>query len=83
MFLRKRLHNSQAMINAGMICCATGLVAQRFIHPPTDFWQGFVAGLSGVLIGLSIMRSFAEEKRNRTLRGRALKSNVLDCWNNL
>ena len=55
MFLRKRLHNSQAMINAGMICCATGLVAQRFIHPPTDFWQGFVAGLSGVLIGLSIV----------------------------
>ena len=55
MFLRKRLHNSQSMINAGMICCATGLVAQRFIHPPTDFWQGFVAGLSGVLIGLSIV----------------------------
>jgi len=55
MFLRKRLHNSQAMINAGMICCATGVVAQRFIHPPTDFWQGFVAGLSGVLIGLSIV----------------------------
>ena len=43
------------MINAGMICCATGLVAQRFIHPPTDFWQGFVASLSGVLIGLSIV----------------------------
>ena len=43
------------MINVGMICCATGLVAQRFIHPPTDFWQGFVAGLSGVLIGLSIV----------------------------
>ena len=55
MFLRKRLQNSQAMINAGMICCATGLVAQRFIHPPNDFWQGFVAGLSGVLIGLSIV----------------------------
>ncbi|MDH3814591.1 MAG: hypothetical protein OEV48_08895 [Acidobacteriota bacterium] len=53
--MRKRLHNSQAMINAGMICCATGVVAQRFIHPPTDFWQGFVAGLSGVLIGLSIV----------------------------
>ena len=55
MFLRKRLHNSQAMINAGMICCASGLLAHRFIHPPTDFWQGFVAGLSGMLIGLSIV----------------------------
>ena len=34
---------------------AVGLVAQRFIHPPTDFWQGFVAGFSGILIGLSIV----------------------------
>jgi len=43
------------MISAGMFCLATGIVAQRFIHPPTDFWQGFVAGLSGMLIGLSIV----------------------------
>jgi hypothetical protein len=55
MILRNRLHDSQAMINIGMSCLATGIVAQRFIHPPTDFWQGFVAGLSGVLIGLSIV----------------------------
>jgi len=43
------------MISFGMFCLATGIVAQRFIHPPTDFWQGFVAGLSGALIGLSIV----------------------------
>jgi len=43
------------MIGVGMFCLATGIVAQRFIHPPTDFWQGFIAGLSGVLIGLSIV----------------------------
>jgi hypothetical protein len=43
------------MIAAGMFCLATGIVAQRFIHPPTDFWQGFVAGFSGMLIGLSIV----------------------------
>ena len=55
MFLRNRLHDSQSMISAGMFCLATGIVAQRFIHPPTDFWQGFVAGLSGLLIGLSIV----------------------------
>jgi uncharacterized membrane protein YozB (DUF420 family) len=55
MILKKRLHDSQAMITIGMSCLATGIVAQRFIHPPTDFWQGFVAGLSGVLIGLSIV----------------------------
>ena len=43
------------MISVGMACLAIGIVAQRFIHPPTDFWQGFVAGISGMLIGLSIV----------------------------
>jgi hypothetical protein len=55
MLLRNRLHDPQALIAAGMSCLATGVVAQRFIHPSTDFWQGFVAGLSAVLIGLSIV----------------------------
>jgi hypothetical protein len=55
MFLRNRLHDSQSMIGVGMFCLAAGIVAQRYIHPPTDFWQGFVAGLSGVLIGCSIV----------------------------
>ena len=55
MLLRNRLENSDALIAAGMICLATVILAQRFLHPPTDFWQGFVAGLSGVLIGLSIV----------------------------
>ena len=55
MFLRNRLHDPQSTIGVGMFCLATGIVAQRFIHPPSDFWQGFVAGLSGILIGLSIV----------------------------
>jgi len=55
MLLRNRLKNPNALLTAGMICLATGILAQRFLHPPTDFWQGFVAGLSGVLIGLSIV----------------------------
>jgi len=55
MILKDRLHDSKALITAGMTCLAVGIVAQRFIHPPTDFWQGFVAGLTGVLIGLSIV----------------------------
>ena len=55
MLLRNKPHDSHAMINVGMTCLAVGLVAQRFIHPPTDFWQGFVAGISGVLIGCSIV----------------------------
>jgi hypothetical protein len=55
MLLRNRLHDSQSLISAGMACLAVGIVTQRFIHPPTDFWQGFVAGFSGMLIGLSIV----------------------------
>ena len=55
MLLRNRLHNPEALITAGMICIALAIVAQRFIHPPTDFWQGFVAGLCAVLVGLSIV----------------------------
>jgi hypothetical protein len=55
MILRNRLSSPQAMISAGSFCLAAGLIAQRFIHPPSDFWQGFVAGLSGMLIGLSIV----------------------------
>jgi hypothetical protein len=55
MILRNRLHDSQAMIAVGMSCLATGILAERFIHPPTDFWQGFVIGVSGALIGLSVV----------------------------
>ena len=55
MLLRKRLHDPQALMGAGGFCLVTGIVAQRVIHPPTDFWQGFVYGLSGMLIGLSIV----------------------------
>ena len=55
MILKDRLHDSSALISIGTTCLATGIVAQRFLHPPSDFWQGFVAGLSGVLIGLSIV----------------------------
>jgi len=55
MLLKNRLHDPDVAIRVGTSCLAVGLVAQRFIHPPTSFWQGFVAGLSGVLIGLSIV----------------------------
>jgi len=55
MILRNRLYDPQAMIAVGMSCLAIGILAQRFIHPPADFWQGFVAGLSGTLIGLSVV----------------------------
>ena len=55
MLLRKRLHDSQAMTSFGMACFAAGILMQRFLHPPTDLLQGFVAGFSGTLIGVSIV----------------------------
>lgn len=55
MLLRNRLHNPNGLIAIGQLSLVVGIGAQRFIHPPTDFWQGFVAGLAGVLIGLSIV----------------------------
>jgi hypothetical protein len=68
MLLRRRLRDPNALIAFGTTCLAAGIVAQRFIHPPTDFWQGFVAGLSGTLIGLSIvfnMRGLVLWRRGR------------------
>jgi len=70
MLLRKRLHDSQSMISVGMFCLATGIVAQRFIHPPTDFWQGFVAGISGLLIGASIVFNLRGLMLRRNEQGR-------------
>jgi len=55
MILRNRLQDPSALTSIGMACLVVGIVAQRFIHPPTDFWQGFVAGFSGGLIGISIV----------------------------
>jgi hypothetical protein len=68
MLLRNRLHDPEWLIRAGMLCLIVGLFAQRFIHPPADFWQGFVAGLSGVLIGLSIVFNLRGLSLRRTRR---------------
>jgi hypothetical protein len=55
MLLAKRLTHPNHWIAAGQLSLVAGIALQRFLHPPADFWQGFVAGLSGVLIGLSIV----------------------------
>jgi len=55
MLLKNRLHDPGRLLAAGQLSLVMGIVAQRFVHPPTDFGQGFVAGLSAVLIGLSIV----------------------------
>lgn len=70
MLLRNRLCEHDTMIRAGLTCLVVALCAQRFVHPPGDFWQGFVAGISGVLIGLSIVFNIRglvlqRERRNR------------------
>lgn len=64
MLLHNRLRDPRALITAGTSCLAIALLAQRFLHPDADFWQGFVAGLTAVLIGLSIVLN---------LRGLALR----------
>ena len=69
MLIRNRCSDPDTMIRAGLACLAISLFAQRFVHPPTDFWQGFVAGLSGVLIGLSIVlnvRGLMTARQRRT-----------------
>jgi hypothetical protein len=43
------------MIGIGQLCLILGIVGPRLIHPPTDFWTGFVNGLCGVMIGLSLV----------------------------
>ena len=55
MLLRNRLDNPNAFITAGMFCLTTGVVALLLLHPTTDLWRGLVAGLSGSLIGISIV----------------------------
>jgi len=53
--LRRSPNGPQAMISVGMSCLAAGIIAQRFVHPASELWQGLVAGLSGAFIGLSIV----------------------------
>lgn len=68
MILKVRLNNPDALISIGMVCLATGLLSQRFLHPASDFWQGVVAGVTGVLIGLSIvcnMRWLVTRRRSK------------------
>lgn len=68
MLLRHRFRDPQRLISAGMGCLAVAIVAERFIHPASDFWQGFVAGITGMLIGLSIVLNMRGLVLQRTQR---------------
>jgi hypothetical protein len=68
MLLRNRLHDPDKMIRAGMLSLIVGLFAQRFIHPPADFWQGLADGLFGLLIGMSMALNLCGLARRRKQR---------------
>jgi hypothetical protein len=73
MLLKSRLCEPDTMIRTGLTCLVVGLFAQRFIHPPGDFWQGFVAGISGLLVGLSIalnIRGLVLQRERKNCDGR-------------
>ncbi len=55
MLLRNRVNDYRTLLAIGQLSLVAGLVGQRFIHPAGDFWQGFVMGFCGVLIGVSII----------------------------
>jgi hypothetical protein len=54
MILTRRPQGAAAMISVGLACLTAGIVAQRFLHPTSDLGQSLVAGLTGILFGLSI-----------------------------
>jgi len=65
-FLAHRLRSTSiAGVTGGLV--AVGLWAYQ--HYVNDFWQGFVAGLSGLLIGVSIVfniRGLVLHRKQRT-----------------
>ena len=73
MIFRNHLCKPDTMIRTGLTCLVVGLFAQRFVHPPGDFWQGFVAGISGLCIGLSIvlnLRGLVLQRERRNCDGK-------------
>jgi hypothetical protein len=56
MLLRKKLKdNHLAWIGFGQMCLVLGLGSQAVFHPTADFWAGFLNGLSGAFVGVSIV----------------------------
>jgi len=54
MILRNRMHDRKTVIRLGMLCLLLfSLVSWFGRYPTTDFWQGFIDGARGVLLGLS------------------------------
>jgi hypothetical protein len=53
--LLRKVRTPSTWIGMGQLLLVLGILAQRFIHPEIDFWAGLVNGLSGALIGASIV----------------------------
>ena len=69
MLLRTHHARPATLIGAGQLALAAGLVLHRFVHPAADLWQGFVAGLGGVLIGFSLVLNLTGLVRSRRAPG--------------
>jgi hypothetical protein len=72
MLLRNRLTKASHWIAVGQILLVLGglgLLSPLIVQPPSDFWQGFVTGLSGTLVGTSLVFNL----RGLVLRRRELE----------
>jgi hypothetical protein len=54
MLLRRHTDNPQAFFVTGQLLLVVGLAGQAVVRWSSDPWAGFLAGLSGALIGASI-----------------------------
>ena len=54
MILHNRLHDPKIVLRLGMLCLLLFSLANWFLHPVTDFWQGWADGARGALLGLAI-----------------------------
>ena len=73
MILRKKLKEPKAMVRIGLIFLLLANLWPlffRFVHPATDFWQGFGDGMRGALFGISFGLLLLGIKRGKCLCSR-------------
>ena len=53
MYFRDRLKNPCTLIRIGLVLMVLANLSTRFLHPTSDFGQGFADGVMGILFGIS------------------------------